>query len=251
MVMYSDRGLVKNGIISKLFEYLYMTFVLTVKLWGLAVCFVDYSSNKHHHERHLLTQICLNNDVISIYKSVALRVSITSFIFLIIYSFMYSKVKRFVRSKSKGGKVPEIFGRYQRNIITYEQTLIIAFLLFPIDIRLPLIGLLKKMNVIFNEKHVIIISNIISSLVFGFVIPLKIVMSIKNHIPGFYSNNGENKREVTFFYVSEPSFEPRRPENVVYFQHKMINPKRTSRKFRYLSDFNSRSKFTEMPIIVE
>ena len=251
MVMYSDRGLVKNGIISKLFEYLYMTFVLTVKVWGLAVCFVDYTSNKHHHERHLLTQICLKNDEISINKSVALHGSITSFIFLIINSFMYFKVKRFVRSKSKGEKVPEIFGRYQRNIITYEQTLIISFLLFPIDIRLPLIGLLKNMNVIFSEKHVIIISNIVSTLVFGFVIPLKIVMSIKNHIPGFYSNNGENKREITFFYVSEPSFEPRRPENVVHFQHKIINPKRTSRKFRNFTYLNSRSKFSEMPIIEE
>jgi len=35
LIKYSDRGLVKNGNISKLFEMLYITTTTSIAIWGL------------------------------------------------------------------------------------------------------------------------------------------------------------------------------------------------------------------------
>ena len=59
MLKYADRGLVKNGRISKLFEHLYVTMTGSVGIWGMSMGFFAYLTGDNE-EKHTLTKICQN-----------------------------------------------------------------------------------------------------------------------------------------------------------------------------------------------
>ena len=46
MIKYSDRGLVKNGKISRLYDQLYVVSALTAAIWQIGLGFVDYATNQ-------------------------------------------------------------------------------------------------------------------------------------------------------------------------------------------------------------
>ena len=52
MVRYSDRGLVKNGVVSKLFGHLYLAFTIIISLWGSAIGFIAYIFNSSSNLKH-------------------------------------------------------------------------------------------------------------------------------------------------------------------------------------------------------
>ena len=61
MVRYSDRGLVKNGVVSKLFGHLYLAFTIIISLWGSAIGFIAYIFNRSSNLKHdAFMQFCTN-----------------------------------------------------------------------------------------------------------------------------------------------------------------------------------------------
>ena len=59
MVRYADRGLVKNGVVSKLFSQLYLTFALTIGLWGVVLFFIPHILDTESNKVNLLTSLCM------------------------------------------------------------------------------------------------------------------------------------------------------------------------------------------------
>ena len=60
MIKYADRGLVKNGIVNKLFEHLYLAFTLISGIWGLTIGFISYVPNVGSNLKHSLTNVCVD-----------------------------------------------------------------------------------------------------------------------------------------------------------------------------------------------
>ena len=60
MIKYADRGLVKNGIVNKLFEHLYLAFTLISGIWGLTIGFISYVPTVGSNLKHSLTNVCVD-----------------------------------------------------------------------------------------------------------------------------------------------------------------------------------------------
>ena len=61
MIKYADRGLVRRGTVSKLFEYLYMVSIGFWMIWIYSIIIIDYLKYESVTEvRHVITKLCLN-----------------------------------------------------------------------------------------------------------------------------------------------------------------------------------------------
>ena len=60
MIKYADRGLVKNGMVNKLFEHLYLAFTLISGIWGLTIGFISYVPTVGSNLKHSLTNVCVD-----------------------------------------------------------------------------------------------------------------------------------------------------------------------------------------------
>ena len=122
LIKYADRGLVKNGNVSKLFDHLYLTISGSMTVFFLGFIFVN------HFDSRLIpiaVNICTGEN--SAIDADSLRLPIVScgigITIITTTLLLFLSAKRFVKSKSKSGKTPAIYGRYQRNLVTFSQTI--------------------------------------------------------------------------------------------------------------------------------
>ena len=117
----------------------------------------------------------------------------------------------FIRGKSKDDKLPVKFGRYQRNILTFKQTIILGTLNAVLGLRMTTFLFIQSyMNL--NNSHffqLLVLSNIIFvDVMFMLVLPLFTLFNLHLHMPDFFKNSKEKKIEFCYIF---PSMEPRRP----------------------------------------
>ena len=126
MLKYADRGLVKNGRVSKLFEQLYIIMTGGAGIWGIAMGFFAYFTNGDE-KNFTLTKICKKESDDFLIVAVGLKANSVSFVYNLIIIFLYLNAKGFIKKKSKEKqKLPVIFGRYQRNVMTYKQDVLLG-----------------------------------------------------------------------------------------------------------------------------
>ena len=74
-----------------------------------------------------LTKICKKESDDFLIVAVGLKANSVSFVYNLIIIFLYLNAKRFIKKKSKEKqKLPVIFGRYQRNVMTYKQDVLLG-----------------------------------------------------------------------------------------------------------------------------
>ena len=138
-----------------------------------------------------------------------LKANIASFVFNVCFIFLYLNAKGFIQKKSKDKqKLPAIYGRYQRNIITYKQSVLLAFLIIFHNISLHAFEYLSP-TIEIDTRRLFLSSNFIYNIFHCVLFPLYILKTIPNYIPDFFTNQSISKENKTF-YVIPPTIAPRR-----------------------------------------
>ena len=88
--------------------------------------------------------ICLNIDTTGESSSkVSIVMSVVRSVFMLCLCLMYFKVVKYVNDRSRNGKVPARFGRYQRNVLTLKQCLSQGLLHSIIGLRVPIMSFMS------------------------------------------------------------------------------------------------------------
>ena len=123
LIKYADRGLVKNdGKVSNLFDQLYATLTGAFNLFFVATLLSNHFSSNVPY----FIKICMGETVAneSSYKAPTLIMGF-SLTIAVSTGLLFYFSKRFVSGKSQNkSKLPVIFGRYQRNVVTFKQTIV-------------------------------------------------------------------------------------------------------------------------------
>ena len=122
MVKYAERGLVEGGVVSRLFNILYMCLALTLTIILILFTLV----NNYKSPETAFIAICLNHNFKMSKNwhtySIGISLFAIGLVSLLIMGFSSAYI---LKSKSKNGyNPPAIFGRFQRNILTFKETLV-------------------------------------------------------------------------------------------------------------------------------
>ena len=124
---YADRGLVKSGNISNLYNQLYLVFSTTFTIaLGLLTLGTYFKKSKKSSLSLILcvekkySELSLKNFLIG--RFLALVASSTCLI-------LYYSSKIYVKGKKNGKNLPKLFGNYPRNLLTFKQTAIYSIII--------------------------------------------------------------------------------------------------------------------------
>ena len=130
LILYADRGLVKKGRISPLFQQLYILFISTFMLCYFLFTFMRFKF-QNQETQDIVNEICSTKIPIAsrlgAFKNIGKSFKV---LFVILFGLLYWRSVKFIRNRSKiKSKPPAIIGRFQRNIITFSDTIILHMLL--------------------------------------------------------------------------------------------------------------------------
>ena len=116
----------KNGVISQLFEQLYFTVFTAVNIILFAVIGVSRHFYTDSENEPILIAMCLKKPITFQHQHTSwITYGGFMFVVFIITWLMYGSSRYLIYSKSKNGKLPQKFGRYQRNVVTFYQTVLL------------------------------------------------------------------------------------------------------------------------------
>ena len=232
LIKYADRGLVKNGKIPKLFDCLYLLIAIVLTL--LFIMFILSRHFSASDKKSFFMKLCLKEDHKIDQTTWRIIIQMFSFRILILTSILifYFASWYYIKSKSKNGKVPSKFGRYQRNIYTFSDTvLIVTTIFFAVSI-----SCIFEMYVHFAEGYnksqlqtLILLMNFFFDLITSFVLPLLLIIKLLRKIPDLFYKKTKCTPSINVFYVRQPDFVPR--EDVIRipksptFKNAIINVK--------------------------
>ena len=229
--MYAERGLVKNGIVLKTFNQLYYLFCsipFTVVIVLLTFLKEDILNNRCSKILEEPVEFAFLRN-----EGYTHRISLVVLIHL-----LYFCSSHLVKRKSKHSKKPPaIIGRFQRNILTFKDTVILVTIVM-ITMMPPyfISNLFGLFNIHLNNSYSNLFLNSVLTFVVGVVFPSYIIYNLENTLPDFFSNSYEAKNNMNF-YVRKPYVEPRRGlkfSDISNLQFITWRSKRTQRCF--LSD---------------
>ena len=210
LIKYSNRGLVKNGVISELFEQLYLTVFAAVNI----VLFAAIVGSRHFKtdtdDEPILMSLCLKKSF-SFHQNSFLSYGGFLFVIFITTWLMYGSSIYLIRSKSKNGKMPQKFGRYQRNVVTFIQTVLfnsVQEVVFSFVALFPTVLDLGASPE--NIQRFVLAAVLFYSIIFHFLIPIIIISRLKTRIPALFLDESRNVLKRNSFYVKQPELVPRR-----------------------------------------
>ena len=210
IVLYADRGLVKNGEINNLFDILYTVLVSVMTIWTLALMVIHFGKDLTHTR---LTSICLNKASpmeISNRNSILVAV-ICTLVFIIVFLIVV-KVAKYVKNRMKNGQVPVIFGRYQRNALTLTQLLVLVVMisLFAIKNLIVLVMVPMNLELDFARPYLFVSNLVVLNFLIDFLLPTIALWILYKNVPKFFQENTiEEVQRTTPFYVISPTIVPR------------------------------------------
>ena len=206
LVKYPERGLVINGTVSKLYNHLYFTMATTFTLLSYMLILIGNSDTNIFHV------VCLQENQkdldIDTWNFYILAVSVGICI-LIFTWIIYFSITIYRKRKSTGAKVPIIFGRFQRNIVTLDQTIVFNSIVccfglcFPLSVTIPNVLELSTEQ----RKFCILMFHLAEHCLY-ILFPLYLVPVIRVKMSS--TNSVKEKSKVNVFYIKTPSFIPRR-----------------------------------------
>ena len=218
LVKYADRGLVVGGEISKLFRRLYLTVATTLHCFCATFVPVGHIKQIVQGTEPAFISVCMNHKINhedeNTWKATTIMIGTLLPAFVSLW-ILYFSSKRYVSKRSKSKDQPSaMIGRYQRNIVTFKQTVLI----FTIFVATSLTSM-RLTTLTLNVKwHFIMIFVVFVIVVFIFY---KKTMS-KN------INNDREISKTAEFYVHEPDIVPRRDNLILtentrrYFRSNVI-----------------------------
>ena len=225
---YADRGLVFGGKVAALYDQLYLTAAITLNVFFYGLIFSRYF--KDEEQEVAAMSICLRDEIVPstqpfkdmfVIFGVILAAMTPSWI-------LYFAARRFVSLRSEGSLPPTIFGRYRRNVVTYNETIVYNTIAVAVSILVTWLSVITET----------MISVYLSACTF-FIITL--VMTVKAFKDPFLFRpkaRVEPEKETTVFYVHAPEVTPRRydfPPPAPIIKHKII----------YVKPANNNIEFSE------
>lgn len=196
LVKYAERGLVSGGVVSKLFDHLYICFAtfLTVLMYSLILV-------GNLREEPVFIKICLSHSGkrnIESWKNYSIGISLFC-IGIISLMLMYWSSYKYLKSRSKDGRTPpSIFGRFQRNVLTFTESMYYHTLI------LVVILIFTVLNYWSNSIYFCIIP-ICTTFLFSCYILLASMIK-----PTFHRPKPNVAPQDQIFYVRDPQIIPRR-----------------------------------------
>ena len=207
----------KNGKISKLFEQLYLTITVSMSLLLYVIPFSRYFTA--YDEVPFVIKVCLKNDNLSEINSLRVIFEATSFMIieLLFMCIFYGASWFYFFKKSKDGKVPTKFGRYQRNIVTFSDMIIYISVYSIIFFSIPSIFILEDFNVSKTTIRIFFLLFILFvEITASFILPTILIFKLKNNIPSLFRNSNQIIHSSNFkFYVRQPLIIPKRDMDVL------------------------------------
>ena len=245
MIKYADRGLVERGAVSPLFGKLYL--VVCVTFFSVFSLFASYYYlNRDPNKKSNFHLMCMKESVLDsdfeAMKSIILFLSLTVPFYIILF-VMFWAILYFLRSRGFSKRIPQIIGKFKRNVLSLKETFVYAFLFYS-DMHLNsfLLKYHKHFGIsidsirMYGFTHSLLINNLLE----GIIWPLYIMYNLSEHIP--------DKKPETKFYISGlQNLEPRRMNNVSDFSDvRFAKPKS---KFKFVNQSVNKNSFSEMPMI--
>ena len=136
LVKYADRGLVKDGKMSKLFRHLYCvaTIFMLAQMYGFVI------SSYFYEKVPITLSYCLQKDISQISWRIFITGRAYTFLPVAIQIVLYFSATLFVKCHKIN--TPRMMGNYQRNIVTFHQTVVystINYLYHSVQQTVPLV----------------------------------------------------------------------------------------------------------------
>ena len=234
MIKYADRGLVKKGRISPLFQQLYILFTSTIMFLIFLIIFMRFKF-QNQATQEIVDEICSSTQTPMVTRLGAFK-NIGKFakVFTIfIVGCWYWRSVKFIGNRSKiKSKPPAIIGRFQRNIITYSDT-VILHMVFKITSPFFLYFISSVFGRSLPNLTLSLIRNISICIIVGIILPAYTIFNLHRKIPDFFSGSSTRNMEANTFYVRTPIIGPRRDFMSEILQLKNIrwSSRRTQRCF--------------------
>ena len=202
----------KNGAISTVFKQVYFIIFAAVNTVILTTFGVKKYLKSETDEEPILISICLKKKISFLIqkKSFMNNGGWNMFAIFTITWLLYSLSKLQIQSKIKNRKLPQKFGRYQRNVVTFFQTLLLISVQ---QILLFFLAFLPQVQGASQEtvKIFMLITILVYIIVFYFFLPIFIISRLKTRINALFISDIENNRiKCDSFYVKQPDIVPRR-----------------------------------------
>ena len=120
---------------------------------------------------------------------------------VVLIHLLYFCSSHLVKRKSKHSKKPPaIIGRFQRNILTFKDTVILVTIVM-ITMMPPyfISNLFSLFNIHLNNSYSNLFLNSVLTFVVGVVFPSYIIYNLENTFPDFFSNSYEAKNNILTF----------------------------------------------------
>ena len=202
----------KNGAISTVFKQVYFIIFAAVNTVILTTFGVKKYLKSETDEEPILISICLKKKISFLIqkKSFMNNGGWKMFAIFTITWLLYSLSKLQILSKIKNRILPQKFGRYQRNVVTFFQTLLLIsvqqILFFFLAFFPQVQGASQETVQIF-----MLITILVYIIVFYFFLPIFIISRLKTRINALFISDIENNRiKCDSFYVKQPDIVPRR-----------------------------------------
>ena len=192
MIKYAHRGLVEGGAVSSLFEKLYILTVASCN--GL---FYSFMFSRKVEEKFIF-RLCNREEIVSIeFNSIKTAVMLLAFLLsmTILYSLQYLSCWFLIRKNRIS-----VYGNYQRNVLTLNDTFMLAFL----NQIAGFIGLIVASFFKFSPESIrycFIFVDIFMIAMNGYILPLFVLLKLYHKMPEFYSNKKDYLRK----YFQKPT----------------------------------------------
>ena len=185
------------------------------------------------------TDILLHNYT----STFGLRANIASAIFNIGFIILYINGLIFIRTKSQNGtKIPSIFGRYQRNLMTYKLNMLLVFVQLLQQLHFPFLHILS-FNWSLDDYKITIWFFFICDIIYFILFPVHILSLASKKISNFTENKNEESTQIKKnFYVRPPIIRPRRTFNFTETRFSQVQVK--------FASYHKKKIIEELPTVV-
>ena len=158
-------------------------------------------------------KVCLKLDYVNNYATWRIVFQMFSFMILIAACIwiLYGASWFHIMSHSKNRNVPSKFGRYQRNICTFSDTIFVTFCEIFYNIFFLLVMHYFEMYDKHNLQIVGLLLLLIFDLIFSFLFPLLLIFKLSRNIPSLFKKKIliAPAHSKDYFYMRQPEICPR------------------------------------------
>ena len=188
------------------------------------------------------TEISLTSYIYTL--TFGLRANIASAIFNIGLIILYINGLIFIRTKSQNGtKIPAIFGRYQRNLMTYKLNMLLVFVQLLQQLHFPLLHIFS-FNWNLDNNTITIWFFFICDIIYFILLPVHILSLASKKMSNFTENEKSTQIKKNF-YVRPPVITPRR----IFMKTFHTETRLSQVQVKYAS-YHKKNIIAELPTVV-